>query len=34
MSTFIPSANAAVKAVEMRRKASPSLYCLQDIHSG
>jgi carbamoyl-phosphate synthase large subunit len=32
--TTIPSASAAVKAVEMRRKTSPSLYCLQDIHSG
>jgi len=32
--TTIPSASAAVKAVEMRRKISPSLYCLQDIHSG
>jgi carbamoyl-phosphate synthase large subunit len=32
--TTIPSASAAVKAVEMRRKTSPSLLCLQDIHSG
>lgn len=32
--TTIPSASAAVKAVEMRRKTAPSLYCLQDIHSG
>ena len=32
--TTIPSASAAIKAVEMRRKTSPSLYCLQDIHSG
>ncbi len=31
--TTIPSASAAVKAVEMRRKTSPSLYYLQDIHS-
>jgi len=31
--TTIPSANAAIKAVEMRRKTSPSLFCLQDIHS-
>jgi len=32
--TTIPSASAAVKAVEMRRKNPPSIYCLQDIHSG
>jgi len=31
--TTIPSASAAVKAIEMRRKTSPSLLCLQDIHS-
>lgn len=32
--TTIPSASAAVKAIEMRKKLSPSLFCLQDIHSG
>jgi carbamoyl-phosphate synthase large subunit len=32
--TTIPSASAAVKAIEVRRKSSPSLLCLQDIHSG
>jgi len=31
--TTIPSASAAVNAIEMRRKISPSLLCLQDIHS-
>ena len=31
--TTIPSASAAVKAIEMRRKTPPSLLCLQDIHS-
>ncbi|MFQ6109135.1 MAG: carbamoyl-phosphate synthase large subunit, partial [Candidatus Aminicenantales bacterium] len=31
--TTIPSASAAVKAIEMRRRASPSLFCLQDIHA-
>jgi carbamoyl-phosphate synthase large subunit len=31
--TTIPSASAAVKAIEVRRKSSPSLLCLQDIHS-
>ncbi|MGB2844687.1 MAG: carbamoyl-phosphate synthase large subunit, partial [Candidatus Aminicenantaceae bacterium] len=31
--TTIPSASAAVKAIEMRRKTLPSLLCLQDIHS-
>lgn len=31
--TTIPSASAAVNAIEMRRKISPSLICLQDIHS-
>ncbi|MGQ9672838.1 MAG: carbamoyl-phosphate synthase large subunit [Candidatus Aminicenantales bacterium] len=29
--TTIPSASAAVKAIEMRKKASPSLLCLQDL---
>ncbi|MCK4646591.1 MAG: carbamoyl-phosphate synthase large subunit [Candidatus Aminicenantes bacterium] len=32
--TTIPSASATVKAIEMRRTTSPSLICLQDIHSG
>lgn len=32
--TTIPSASAAVKAIEMRKRVSPSLLCLQDIHSG
>lgn len=32
--TTIPSASAAVKAIEIRKKLSPSLLCLQDIHSG
>ena len=31
--TTIPSSSAAVNAIEMRRKISPSLLCLQDIHS-
>ncbi|MDH5707052.1 MAG: carbamoyl-phosphate synthase large subunit [Candidatus Aminicenantes bacterium] len=31
--TTIPSAMAAVKAIEMRRKNPPSLLCLQDIHN-
>jgi carbamoyl-phosphate synthase large subunit len=31
--TTIPSASAALKAIEMRRKNPPSLICLQDIHS-
>jgi len=31
--TTIPSASAALKAIEMRRKKTPSLICLQDIHS-
>jgi len=31
--TTIPSASAAIKAIEMRKKISPSLLCLQDIHS-
>jgi carbamoyl-phosphate synthase large subunit len=31
--TTIPSASAAVKAIEVRKKSSPSLLCLQDIHS-
>jgi carbamoyl-phosphate synthase large subunit len=31
--TTIPSASAAVKAIEMKKRASPSLLCLQDIHS-
>jgi len=31
--TTIPSASAAIKAIEMRNKTSPSLFCLQDIHS-
>lgn len=31
--TTIPSGSAAVNAIEMRRKTSPSLLCLQDIHS-
>jgi carbamoyl-phosphate synthase large subunit len=30
--TTIQSASAAVKAIEMRRKNHPSLFCLQDIH--
>ncbi len=30
--TTIPSASAAVKAIEMRRRTPPSLLCLQDIH--
>jgi len=29
--TTIPSASAAVKAIEMRKKAAPSLVCLQDL---
>jgi carbamoyl-phosphate synthase large subunit len=29
--TTVPSASAAVKAIEMRRKAAPSLVCLQDL---
>jgi carbamoyl-phosphate synthase large subunit len=29
--TTIPSASAAAKAIEMRKKASPSLVCLQDL---
>jgi len=31
--TTIPSASAAVKAIEMRKRLSPSLLCLQDIHA-
>jgi carbamoyl-phosphate synthase large subunit len=31
--TTIPSASAAVNALEVRKKSSPSLLCLQDIHS-
>ncbi len=31
--TTIPSASAALKAIEMKRKNPPSLICLQDIHS-
>jgi carbamoyl-phosphate synthase large subunit len=31
--TTIPSASAAVNAIEVRKKSSPSLLCLQDIHS-
>jgi len=31
--TTIPSASAAIKAIEMRRRLSPSLLCLQDIHA-
>ncbi len=31
--TTIPSASAALKAIEMRRKNPPSLICLQDIHA-
>ncbi len=31
--TTIPSASAAIKAIEMRRRFSPSLLCLQDIHA-
>jgi len=29
--TTVPSASAAVKAIEMRRKTAPSLVCLQDL---
>ena len=29
--TTVPSASAAVKAIEMRKKAAPSLVCLQDL---
>jgi len=32
--TTIPSASAAIKAIEMRSKNSPSILCLQDIHQG
>jgi carbamoyl-phosphate synthase large subunit len=31
--TTIPSASAAIKAIEMRRRLSSSLLCLQDIHA-
>lgn len=32
--TTIPSASAAIKAIEMKKKISSSLLCLQDIHPG
>ncbi|MFQ5722159.1 MAG: carbamoyl-phosphate synthase large subunit, partial [Candidatus Aminicenantales bacterium] len=31
--TTVPSASAAIKAIEMKRKIPPSLICLQDIHA-